>query len=906
MRKLLLLFLLMQVLAAGAQPAYEFWPGAQYDPAAPAIQKVLGYEPGERITRPEDIVRYMEALTKYAPDRVRIFDYAKSWEGRRLIYVAIGAPDRIKQLDSLQRQYRQFADPLKTSEAQAKRMAQTLPALIWLAYGVHGDEISSPDAAMLTAYHLLAAKNDPMVNAIFDKDVVIIDPLQNPDGRARFVHSFEIAEGRAPDSDPLAAEHNESWPGGRTNHYYIDMNRDWFALSQPETKGRVKSLLEWLPQIYVDLHEMGANGTYYFSPESNPYNPNMTSGQKQELFWFGKNNAKWFDRFGFNYFTREEYDAFYPGYGAGWPAFYGAIGMTYEEASARGLVMRRYDNSPLFYRDTVRRHFITSLSTLQTAAEHHDELMMNFYRYRASAIEEGRTEAVRAYLLKRANDTGMADELARTLLEQGIAIQRFRASEQVEGESVPAGSYLISLAQPEKRLIRTLLDKQTSMAPDFLKSEEERRLRRQNTEIYDVTAWSLPLQFNVESVALKAMPKADIEPVTIESLPKGEFIDTNEAIDYLVPWNTAGARFLSEALQLGIHVLSSDHTFSQSGRQYPRGSLIIAAHENPSNLADTLRMLSKNTGAEVIATQTSWIDRGPNFGSHWVRSIRRPRVAMAWDMPTSALSAGALRFVIERKFNYPVTVIRTQQLASADLTRYQVLIFPDGGDYASILKAAGAERIKAWVRSGGTLITICDAMRFAADPKLGLLSLTREESPTARRTFEKKDTKKVKDEEADSDEEKEPEDARAPGTLLSSVEDYQKSIQPLDALPDSSQGVLLKAVVDQGHWVTDGSPRSVYALVEGNLIFSPLKQDDGVNAAYFAAPDQVLASGYLWDEYRKQIAFKPFIVVQPEGNGFTIGFTADPSFRTYMDGLELFLMNAVFRGPAHASTPEGE
>jgi hypothetical protein len=905
MRKLLLL-LLTQVLAAGAQPAYEFWPGAQYDPATPAIQSVLGYEPGEHITTPENIVRYMEALATYAPDRVRIFDYAKSWEGRRLIYVVIGAPDHIKQLDSLRQKYLDFANPSETTETQAKQMVQSLPALIWLAYGVHGDELSSSDAAMLTAYHLLAAKNDRMVDAIFAKDLVIIDPLQNPDGRARFVQNFEIAKGVAPDSDPFAAEHNEPWPGGRTNHYYIDMNRDWFALSQPETKGRVKSLLEWLPQVYVDLHEMGANGTYYFSPESNPYNPNMTSDQKKELFWFGKNNAKWFDRFGFNYFTREEYDAFYPGYGAGWPVFYGSIGMTYEEASARGLVMRRYDNSLLFYRDTIRHHFTTSLSTLQAAAEHHDELMMNFYRYRYSAIEEGRTEPVRAYLLKRTNDTDMVDELAKTLLEQGIAVQRFQAATEVEGQNVPTGSYLVSLAQPEKRLIRTLLDKETSMPQDFLKSEDERRLRKQNSEIYDVTAWSLPLQFNVESSALKTMPKTGLELVTIDTLPKGQFTDTSDAIDYLVPWNTAGARFLSAALQHGIHVLSSDRAFSQAGRQYPRGSLIIAVHENQPDLADTLRTLARNTGAEVVATQTSWIDRGPNFGSHWVRTVRRPRVAMAWDIPTSASSAGALRFVMERKFNYPVTIIRTQQLASADLTRYQVLILPDGGDYASILKTAGAERIKAWVRGGGTLIAICDAMKFAADPKIGLLALTREELPTAKRNFENKTTKRPKDEDPDAGEEKGPEDTRTPGTLLSSAEDYQKSIQPSDALPDSSQGVLLKVVVDQGNWVTDGAPRSAYALVQGNLIFSPLKQDDGVNAAYFAAPDQVLASGYLWDEYRKQIAFKPFIVVQPEGGGFTIGFTADPSFRTYMDGLELFLMNAVFRGPAHASAPEDE
>ena len=198
----------------------------------------------------------------------------------------------------------------------------------------------------MTAYHLLAARNDTMVASILAKELVIVDPMQNPDGRERFIHSFEQGEGIEPDPSPLAAEHNELWPSGRTNHYFFDMNRDWVALTQPETSGRVASMLERRPQVVVDFHEMGTIGDYFFPPPSDPVNPNMTKWQRDYLDDNGKGNAKYFDQFGFSYFTRDTYDAWYPGYGDSWPVYFGATAMTYENGSTRGLVVRRVPSAP--------------------------------------------------------------------------------------------------------------------------------------------------------------------------------------------------------------------------------------------------------------------------------------------------------------------------------------------------------------------------------------------------------------------------------------------------------------------------------------------------------------------------------------------------------------------------------
>ena len=410
-------------IPAVAAPRVDFWPGASYDPAIPTQKQVLGYEPGERISPHANIVKYLEALAAAAPGRMNIFDYGKTWEGRRLIFAVIGSEANIAKLDQIKASMKRLADPRRTSESDARQIIGGMPALIWLAYGVHGNEISSPDAALLTAYHLLASRNDKLVDQVFANDLILIDPQQNPDGRDRFVHNFEIAEGPEPDPSQLAAEHNEPWPGGRTNHYYFDLNRDWFALTQPETKARIKTLQDWYPLVFVDLHEMGSDSTYYFAPEAVPYNPYITKEQRESLEWFGRNNAKWFDQYGFTYFTREGYDEFYPGYGASWPLYYGSIGMTYEQASTRGLVVRRYDGTIVSYGETVRHHFVASISSCETAARNREKLLTNFYRYRQTAIDEGKKDAVREYILPRSGDTSIVDKLASNLAEQGIEVE---------------------------------------------------------------------------------------------------------------------------------------------------------------------------------------------------------------------------------------------------------------------------------------------------------------------------------------------------------------------------------------------------------------------------------------------------------------------------------------------------
>ncbi|WP_031499345.1 M14 family zinc carboxypeptidase [Bryobacter aggregatus] len=905
MRSVILLLLALNLF--GQKKIAEMWPGAQYDPAVPTIQKTLGFEVGERIASHANLMKYFEALAAAQPHRVKLVEYARTWEGRKLVVAFVGNETNIQRLPEIQANIKKLADPRQTNEAEAQRLIANLPALVMLAYGVHGNEISSPDAAMMTAYHLLASKNDKTVDAILANTVILFDPIQNPDGRDRFVHHFEIAEGLEPIANPVAAEHVEPWPNGRTNHYMVDMNRDWFAMTQPETRGRIKTLLDWYPLVFVDLHEMNGDSTYYFTPEAVPYNPHIVKSQREILVTFGRNDAKWFDQFGFRYFTREVYDAFYPGYGASWPIYYGGVAMTYENASARGLLWEKSDGTTFSFAQSVQKHFVAGIATCETAAAQRKTLLENFYQYRKSAIEEGKTEENKEYVLLRQGDTAAADKLADLLAAQGIEVRQAKDTFQVEGTTAPQGSYLISAAQPMKRMIRTFLDPDTKLEEEFLKEQERRRKKKQRDEIYDVTGWSMPIQFNVKQVISKSALHVPGDPVLPGKMPAGKLIGGKASVAYLVPWGTqASGRFLAAAFQANLRVISAGKAFTQSGRKYPNGTLILQVQDNPASVHDMVAKLVLATGAEVVAMNSSWVDDGPNYGSNLNFNLKKPNIAIIWDAPVSGASAGATAYVIERQFGYPVTRIRGRSFATADLSKFQVLIVPESiGSGLPAELGAGLRRIKDWVAGGGVIVGVGSATAFLTNAQVGLLPIQQEmlakepgtpagtgpaAEPGGRRTATGVTaTPAVSTPAGDG--------GPVAGRIFTKEEDYLKSIQNERELPDDVAGVLCKAKVDTESWIGAGAQDHVNALVSGRAIYSPIKIDRGINAAVYTGPGDLLQSGYMWEENRKQLAYKPFVVVSSEGRGLVVAFTADPNYRGYMDGLNILFLNAILRGP---------
>lgn len=877
-----LLFGVNTFAIAQTPTTFPYFPDSQYQTDIATIQQVLGYESGSRISEPAAILRYFETLAERHPDKIKLVHYGQSWQGRPLFYAVLGSTANLQNLNTIEADMRRLADPRQLSASDAKALIKTLPASVWVASTLHGNEISPADAAMALAYHLLADQS-ALTKQMLNNTLVYIDPLQNPDGHHRFVSRYYATVGLEHSADRYSAEQNEPWPNGRTNHYLFDMNRDWISLTQPEIKSRVKALQQMYPLVFVDSHEMGGDMSYYFSPEADPYNPFISKEQREGLQWMGQNNARWFDQLGYDYFTREIFDAMYPGYGASWPLYYGAIAMTYEMGSARGHQFRRTDGSTLTFADGIQRNFVAYVATLQTASERAEQLLQRFYDYRLAAVAQGDKDKLGSYIFPATRDKAGHKKLMQVLSQHGIEVFQANENFKICGNSYQAGAYWVNTNQPTYQLIRNLLDDDVKMDDAFIQRQQQRRANNLPDEMYDVTAWSLPLMYNVDVATCNRQVNVAGTIINTDSDNSGQLTNATASYGYIIPWqDMAAARLLSLALQQGIKVKSSDLPFTHAnGKTYPAGSLIISHADNP-NLASRITELTAQSGAEVEGIDSSWVTDGPNFGSANVPTVPAARIAMLWDEPTNPLSAGSARFVLERGVGYPVTAIRPAQLLRANLSHYDVLILPATyGSYQQVLGKAGEQQVQDFVAKGGVLIALGNATNWLIQGDSPLLSSKRE-----RKVSEQ--TKPTKDTVVD-------------GTILASADDYQQTLKPYQSNPDWVPGFLANATVDQHHWLTAGIAPQVRSVYTGNQVYQPLSIDNGRNVVSFASANKLLASGFVWDENREQIAYKPLVMVQEQGRGQVIAFTQEPNFRAYVDGMHLLYINAVFRGAAHAS-----
>lgn len=852
----------------------QAYPDATYDPAVPTLLDIVGHEHGGMVSSAAEISQFMRALAAHDPSRMQVQSYGETWQGRELTYAVISSPQNMARLDAIKANLATLAQ----GDALPAAQLEETPAVVWLSYGVHGDEITPPDSALFMAYHLMAAQDNVLVESLLRNTIIIIDPSQNPDGRDRFVHSFASALGLEPQADRYSLEHDQPWPRGRFNHYLFDLNRDWFAMTQPETQGKVAAVLEWNPVIYVDSHEMGGDNSYYFPPAARPFNPEITNDQRARQVQLGRNMARWFDRFGQAYFTREVFDAFYPGYGDMWPTLNGAIAMTFEQASPRGLVFARRDGKMLTYAQGVRNNVLTSLATLETVAQNKNAFLTDYAAFRKSAIDDASGARDRYIVLDRSESRYEAEALARRLAGQGIAVQRVPAGSQQCRTTYTDGAIIVDMAQPQGRLIKTLLSQSTPLAADFVAEQESRRDRGLNHELYDVTAWSLPLMDGVQAEQCNRVDLSNAEMISATD-PIPSVTDGVGQFGYVVPWTDGGqARLVIAALKAGLSGKTTNEAFVQNGRTFPSGSVVFALADNQDTLGAELSQLAREIGAEIVPMANSWVDDGPNFGSSSFAAMKVPRVAIAWGIGTSPTSAGNTRFVLERQLGIPVSPIRVSTVSRADLSLYDVIIIPD--TYGGLTSQMGrVEPLQDYVREGGVLVAIATGVAELANEEVGLLSTKLELAST------------------EGDESGEEESASVPGLNFATLEEYEEHIHNHRARPEDIPGVLVRTVANTDHWMASGYDRAT-ALVTGREIFRPLNAADGTNVFRFEDADRLLASGYLWEENRLQLAYKPFVMTERHGDGVVIGFTQSPTTRAYLNGLNLLLANAVVLGPA--------
>ncbi len=847
-------------------------PEVDPDETIPTCEDTLRYRWADDISSHFQIATYLQALAKAAPDRTKLVQYGETYEGRSLNYLVISSTENIARLDEIRENNLALSNAHKTDAEQAKTIIESAPAIVWLAYAVHGNEISPSDAALVTAYHLLADQRDETRQLLKDL-VVIIDPLQNPDGRDRFVNVFRETRGNFMQSNPAANEHTERWPSGRSNHYWFDMNRDWFRHSQQEVRAKVAAYLDWNPQLYIDAHEMGANSTYYFPPPTDPKNPFLLPAQHDWFSKLGKHQAGWFDQYGFGYMTREVFDAFYPGYGSEWPTLQGGLGILWEQASARGQVVDRADETRLTYHDGVRNHYISGVATVEFAAAHRKELLNSFYKAKVNAVQIGAEGPVKHYFLPTDRPHRSA-RLAAMLERNGIEV--FRLAEPVSANmtdmqgnesrrTAAAGSFHIPVAQPGGRLLRALFDRSVEMDEKFLRRQLERNQLRLPDEIYDVTAWSMPLAFGVECLSTGESLEVDSSPW--QSDEKIEMPELPEAkVAYLVPPTDRAIRMMSELLQKEVRVHVADESFMINDRKHKRGTLIVKVSQNGDSLHAVIDEAARKNQVQVFATDTAYVQEGAHMGGPKVHWVKPPKVLIVVNAPTN-YSSGHTWYLFDEVLGYPTTRVKGSDMGRVDLTKFNTIILSDGQYRAGDgFGEALAGKLQDWVSAGGTLITLRGATQWAAGEKIGLVK-----NKVLKRKVE---------------------------AAKKSTDESDKQ-EPEQVTPDNVPGAFFKSQVFQKHWVTYACPDEMDVFYTGRVVLGPTSESAGRSLVTFGKSEKLLTSGFCWPESVELLAETPYVVHRTSGAGHVISFVDDPNFRAMYPSLQRLFINAAMFGAAH-------
>ena len=704
------------------------------DPSVPTPFSVLGFRLGDRPVRHGEILTYFEKLAASTP-RARLVEYAKSHEGRRLVYLTVSAERNMARLEDVRRAIQRLGDPRGLPAGQANGIIESTPAVAWLGYTIHGGELSGSDAAVLVAYRLCAGR-DPETERLRKELVVHIDPLQNPDGRERHQAQMTSLSSVVPNPDTASISHSAFWPWGRWNHYWFDLNRDYLGLIHPETRGRVKAILAWLPQLMVDAHEMWPDTTFLFSPPRHPFNPHLPKNVWKWIERFAHDHAEAFDSRGWSYYTRAWNEEFLPAYGSAWVKYLGAIGILYEQASTGGTLVRQRTGTTLTFAQAVDHQFISSMTNLQTLAKNRREVLSDWARGRKEAVEAGGKGYARAYVIPPGRDPGRTARLVGTLLAHGIEIHTSEAAVRATGlrdgwsaekhaVGLPAGSFLLRLDQPLSPLIHNLMDFHQPMTGEFLREERTWLERGKGSRLYEATAWSLPLLYGVTCYWTDTIPAGRWKKLEAGEEPAGS-LDRQEArFGYLFDGDTDGAIFLTASLlERGISLRVGRETFRHKGRDYERGAFLVKKEGNPEDVGRILSDLASRFGTGVIALDSARVLTGPDFGGDDFVPIIRSRVAVLTGSPISAPSYGQIWHLLDRRMGVRFSGLNILWLRGVDLSRYNVLVFPHiwGGTeaYAGMLGKEGISKIKSWIESGGTAVGIGGGAEFLAGEKTGI------------------------------------------------------------------------------------------------------------------------------------------------------------------------------------------
>lgn len=843
----ILLFALFQITCLSQVDLSYYLPDSvSFNTAIPTPKSVIGHEVGEWHVSHDRLVNYMYALDK-ASDRVSLEVTGYTHEGRPLLLLTITSPKNHESIEAIKTQHVQLTDPAKSGSLNISSM----PAVFYMGHSIHGNEPSGSNSALLTAYYLAAAKGKE-IEEYLTNTIILFDPGFNPDGLHRFSSWVNSRKSKVVSADPADMEHNEPWPGGRTNHYWFDLNRDWLVAQQPESQARIKKFHEWKPNVLTDHHEMETNATFFFQPGVPSRVHPLTPEKNQDLTRkIGTFHAKALDAIGSLYYTQEGYDDFYYGKGSTFPDAQGAIGILFEQGGSRGHAQKSV-NGVVRFPFTIRNQFTTALSTLKAVNALRTELLTYQRDFYKSSVTDAAKDPVKAIVFG-SKDNVRSLKLAQVIARHNIDVYKPTSNQTINGKSFDAeSSYIVTLNQPQYKLIKGMFEKRT---------------RFKDSIFYDISTWTLPLAFGVEYEELKT-PVGLGEKIKELKEPIGKLIGGNS--EYAYVFEATGyysSRALYRLLQHEVRIkVATDPFFHPSGKRFDRGSILvpIAGQEKmEESIQFLIQEILQKDGIDVYAFNTGLDYQGVSLGSGSFQVVRKPEIAILIGDGINGNDAGELWHLLDDRLHIPVTMLPLDVFNRANLAKYNTLVFPPGS-YTSILDVS-KEKLKTWIQNGGIVIGFDNALTWLNNAGLSKFDM----KPSTGSGSEASDKKELS--------------PRA----YADIEEFRGAQQ--------SPGAIFEATVDLTHPLLYGYTSSKIPLFkEGNLFMEKSKNVYGNPITYGPSP---LMSGYISKPNYEKVKNSSVAGVSVLGRGRVIGFTENLNFRSFWLGTNKLFTNAIFYGP---------
>jgi hypothetical protein len=811
--------------------------GVSYNPSIPKPKDIIYHEVGEYHVTHDRLVNYMKAMAAAAPDRVKLETMGLTYENRPQVLLIITSPNNHKRLEEIRQQHLLLSDPSKSATVNIDNM----PIVVWIGHSIHGNEPSGANASLLEAYHLAAAQGKEM-DELLENTVILFDPSFNPDGLQRFSTWANQHKSKNLVTDPNSREFNEVWPGGRFNHYWFDINRDWLPTVHPESQNRVNWFHKWRPNILTDHHEQGSNATFFFQPGvPSRVNP-LTPDKNQELTGkLGKFHAKALDKIGSLYFTKENYDDFYYGKGSTYPDINGCIGILFEQASSRGHAQQT-NNGLLTFPYTIRNQFVTALSTLEGAKA----LRKEFLDWQRDFYKKAVTPATQsAYVFGDKNDEARTNLFVQMLLRHQIEVNELGSFANNDYEKGKA--YAVSLNQPQSTLVKAIFES----IPVY-----------KDSLFYDITAWNMPMAFGLQHLNVPN-PASGLFGKRVESvsITHGKFSGGKSSNGYLIEWDEYFApaalyELLNDEIVAKVATNKFEIPVADGNRNFDYGTILIpvSMQTKPGDeVFNKVKAVTEKYGLKTYSMGTGNSLSGSDPGSNKVVSITKPFIAMIVGTGANPTDAGEVWHLLDQRMNIPATHLEQGAFNRVDINKYNTIIMA-GGTYNDINK----EKLKSWVQAGGTLILTEEAINWSVQANISEVKFKRAK----------------------------------PGADSTQRLGYTQREQ-IDGAQQMN-GAIFGAEADLSHPLAYGYHSRMVNLFKANKVFPEKSKNPYATPFYYG--EKPLQSGWVSKQNMDAIKNSAAVIVNAVGNGRVINIADNPNFRAFWLGGTKLFMNAIFFG----------